>query len=82
MGKYLANYDGTLLVVSHDTELLSTAANSIAEVRGGKLELYKSRSHDQVRLGWVGLFHYNIYVYAVSSFFLLITSFVYSQDIQ
>ena len=51
LGKYLANYDGTLLVVSHDTELLSTAANSIAEVRGGKLELYKSRSHDQVRLG-------------------------------
>eukprot|EP01036_Dinobryon_divergens_P028535 gene28535-37493_t len=47
LGKYLANYDGTLLVVSHDTELLSTAANSIAEVRGGKLELYKSRSHDQ-----------------------------------
>jgi ATPase subunit of ABC transporter with duplicated ATPase domains len=48
LGNYLAKYDGTLLVVSHDTALLETAASSIAEVRGGRIELYKSRSHNQV----------------------------------
>ena len=40
---YLSTYDGTLLVVSHDTNLLNNAVNSIAEVRGGTVELYKSR---------------------------------------
>ena len=47
LGNYLANYDGTLLVVSHDTNLLQVAVSSIAEVRSGSVELYKSRSHDQ-----------------------------------
>ena len=47
LGTYLSAYDGTLLIVSHDTELLDVAANSIAEVRAGKIELYKSRSHEQ-----------------------------------
>lgn len=47
LGNYLSNYDGTLLVVSHDTNLLQVAVSSIAEVRSGSLELYKSRSHDQ-----------------------------------
>lgn len=47
LGNYLSVYDGTLLIVSHDSELLEAAANSIAEVRGGKIELYKSRSHQQ-----------------------------------
>ncbi|KAJ1424701.1 ABC transporter [Ochromonadaceae sp. CCMP2298] len=47
LGGYLAQYDGTLLIVSHDEALLDTAANSIAEVRGGKIELYKSRTHQQ-----------------------------------
>eukprot|EP01038_Epipyxis_sp_PR26KG_P010570 gene10570-14198_t len=50
LGKYLSTYDGTLLVVSHDTNLLQAAVSSIAEVRGGKIELYKSRSHDQWQL--------------------------------
>ena len=44
---YLSRYDGTLLVVSHDIPLLNTAVNSIAEVRGGTIELYKSRTHAQ-----------------------------------
>ena len=47
LATYLSAYKGTLLIVSHDTELLNKAANSIAEVRNGKLELYKSRSHQQ-----------------------------------
>jgi ATP-binding cassette, subfamily F, member 3 len=47
LGDYLSNYDGTLLVVSHDTILLQKAVSSIAEVRSGSVELYKSRSHDQ-----------------------------------
>ena len=47
LSNYLSKYDGTLLVVSHDTNLLDNAVNSIAEVRGGSIELYKSRSHEQ-----------------------------------
>lgn len=44
---YLSRYEGTLLVVSHDTTLLNNAVNSIAEVRGGTIELYKSRNYAQ-----------------------------------
>ena len=47
LGDYLSKYDGTLLLVSHDEGLLNTAVSSIAEVRGGTIELYKSRSHAQ-----------------------------------
>lgn len=47
LGKYLSGYDGTLLVVSHDENLLQAAVSSIAEIRSGNIELYKSRSHDQ-----------------------------------
>lgn len=47
LAAYLAAFDGTLLLVSHDTALLEKAANSIAEVRNGRLELYKSRTHAQ-----------------------------------
>lgn len=47
LAAYLSAFDGTLLLVSHDTALLGRTANSIAEVRNGRLELYKSRSHDQ-----------------------------------
>jgi ATPase subunit of ABC transporter with duplicated ATPase domains len=47
LGKYLAGFDKTLLLVSHDEALLKTAVNSIAEVKNGQLDLYKSRTHDQ-----------------------------------
>ncbi len=47
LGDYLSRYDGTLLLVSHDLGLLETAVSSIAEVRGGTIELYKSRTHAQ-----------------------------------
>jgi len=44
---YMRSYQGTLLLVSHDEQLLRTAATSIAEVRNRRLELYKSRGYDQ-----------------------------------
>lgn len=47
LGNYLRSYSGTLIVVSHDEALLKAAVSSIAEVRGGKMELYKSRTHDE-----------------------------------
>ena len=36
-----------MLVVSHDKEFVGRASNSIAEVAGGRLELYKSTTHDK-----------------------------------
>lgn len=47
LGGYLSRYDGTLLLVSHDENLLKVAVTSIAEVRQGKVELYKSRTYEQ-----------------------------------
>ena len=47
LGEYVGNYDGTVLVVSHDQEFISRAADSIAEVAGGRLELYKSVKYDK-----------------------------------
>ena len=35
-------YPGTVLVVSHDEQFVSAAADSIADVAGGRVELYKS----------------------------------------
>ena len=47
LAQFLAKYEGTLLVVSHDEPLLKTACSSIAECRAGRVELYKSRSFTQ-----------------------------------
>ena len=47
LGQYLSRYAGTLLLVSHDVGILESAVTSIAEVRAGKIELYKSRTHAQ-----------------------------------
>ena len=47
LGTFLANYESTLIVVSHDESLLQAAVSSIAEVKAGRLELYKSRSYSQ-----------------------------------
>ena len=47
LGSYLSKYQGTLLLVSHDVGILNSAVTSIAEVRAGKIELYKSRSYGQ-----------------------------------
>ena len=45
LGEYVGGYEGTVLVVSHDEEFVGRASNSIAEVAGGRLELYKSTTH-------------------------------------
>ena len=42
LGEYVGAYPGTVLVVSHDQEFVTAAADSIAEVTGGRVELYKS----------------------------------------
>mmetsp|Transcript_136006 Transcript_136006/g.235939 ORF Transcript_136006/g.235939 Transcript_136006/m.235939 type:complete len:865 (-) Transcript_136006:849-3443(-) len=47
IAEYLSQYKGTVLIVSHDENLLRRATSSIAEVRNKKLDLYKSRSFDQ-----------------------------------
>lgn len=47
LGNFLSTYDSTLIVVSHDESLLEAAVSSIAEVKAGKLDLYKSRTHAQ-----------------------------------
>ena len=47
LGGFLSKYQGTLLLVSHDVGILESAVSSIAEVRAGRIELYKSRTHAQ-----------------------------------
>lgn len=47
LGTFLSNYESTLIVVSHDESLLQAAVSSIAEVKAGRLEIYKSRSYSQ-----------------------------------
>ena len=42
LGEYVGAYPGTVLVVSHDAEFVAAAADSIADVAGGRVELYKS----------------------------------------
>eukprot|EP00667_Euglena_gracilis_P003096 EG_transcript_3104 len=44
---YLSQYEGTVLIVSHDENLLRVATTSIAEVRNKRLDIYRSRSYDQ-----------------------------------
>ena len=47
LGEYIGAYKGTVLVVSHDEPFIQAAADSIAEVIGGRLELYKSTTHSK-----------------------------------
>ena len=47
LGTYVGAYKGTVVLVSHDTEMLQRACNSIAEVRGGEVELYKSMGYEK-----------------------------------
>lgn len=47
LGEYVGEYPGTVLVVSHDENFVNAAAESIAEVAGGRLDLYKSCSHNK-----------------------------------
>lgn len=45
LGKYIANYDGSVILVSHDVGLMNTSVNNIAEVTGNTLIEYKSCSY-------------------------------------
>jgi len=47
LGDYVGEYEGTVLVVSHDKEFVGRASSSIAEVAGGRLELYKTTTFDK-----------------------------------
>jgi len=41
----IQNYDGTMLIVSHDRYFISKVANKIVEIRDGELRLYRGDYH-------------------------------------
>ena len=45
LGKYIAKYDGSVVLVSHDIGLLESSVNSIAEISGNALLEYRSCSY-------------------------------------
>jgi ATP-binding cassette subfamily F protein 3 len=45
LGKYIASYDGSVVLVSHDVSLLDASVNSIAEIAGNTLIEYRSCSY-------------------------------------
>lgn len=47
LGKYLAAFDGSLVLVSHDVSLLEASVNNIAEVSSGTLLAYVSCSYSR-----------------------------------
>lgn len=47
LGKYLASFDGSLVLVSHDLQLLEAGVNNIAEVAGGTLLTYISCGYNR-----------------------------------
>jgi len=47
LGKYIANYDGSVVLVSHDVTLLDAGVNSIAEIVGSTIVEYRSCSYDK-----------------------------------
>ena len=47
LGKYIANYDGSVVLVSHDVGLLDASVNSIAEINGNTLLEYRGCSYSK-----------------------------------
>eukprot|EP00560_Eucampia_antarctica_P007914 CAMPEP_0197825044 /NCGR_PEP_ID=MMETSP1437-20131217/2186_1 /TAXON_ID=49252 ORGANISM="Eucampia antarctica, Strain CCMP1452" /NCGR_SAMPLE_ID=MMETSP1437 /ASSEMBLY_ACC=CAM_ASM_001096 /LENGTH=626 /DNA_ID=CAMNT_0043424883 /DNA_START=48 /DNA_END=1928 /DNA_ORIENTATION=- len=47
LGKYIASYDGSVVLVSHDVGLMDASVNSIAEITAGTLLEYRSCSYHQ-----------------------------------
>jgi ATPase subunit of ABC transporter with duplicated ATPase domains len=47
LGKYIANYDGAVVLVSHDIGLLDTSVNSIAEINANTLIEYRGCSYSK-----------------------------------
>ena len=50
LAQYISDYDGTVLVVSHDEAFVNVACNSIADVDGGRLQLYPSVPFERYQL--------------------------------
>merc|ERR1740139_855164 len=46
LGKYLASFPGSLVLVSHDLSLLATSVNNLAEISSGSLLTYVSCDYD------------------------------------
>lgn len=49
LGKYIANYDGSVVLVSHDVSLMDASVNSIAEIMGNTLIEYRSCSYEKYK---------------------------------
>ncbi|KAL3918759.1 MAG: hypothetical protein SGILL_004083 [Bacillariaceae sp.] len=47
LGKYIAKYDGSVVLVSHDVGLMDASVNSIAEITGNTLVEYRSCSYEK-----------------------------------
>ncbi|KAL7498119.1 hypothetical protein ACHAWT_009643 [Skeletonema menzelii] len=47
LGKYIANYDGSVVLVSHDVSLMDASVNNIVEITAGTLIEYKSCSYNR-----------------------------------
>eukprot|EP00592_Proboscia_alata_P006477 CAMPEP_0194357088 /NCGR_PEP_ID=MMETSP0174-20130528/4621_1 /TAXON_ID=216777 /ORGANISM="Proboscia alata, Strain PI-D3" /LENGTH=632 /DNA_ID=CAMNT_0039126963 /DNA_START=63 /DNA_END=1961 /DNA_ORIENTATION=+ len=47
LGNYIANYDGSVVLVSHDVSLMNASVNSIAEITAGTLLEYRSCTYNQ-----------------------------------
>jgi len=47
LGRYLAKYEGSMVLVSHDIPLIEKAVNNIAEVAGGTVLKYVSCSYNK-----------------------------------
>lgn len=45
LGKYIASYDGSVVLVSHDVALMDASVNNIAEIVGNTLVEYRSCSY-------------------------------------
>jgi len=50
LGKYIAKYDGSVVLVSHDVGLMDASVNSIAEITGNTLVEYRSCSYQKYLL--------------------------------
>ena len=47
LGKYIAKYDGSVVLVSHDVSLMDASVNNIVEITAGTLIEYKSCSYNR-----------------------------------
>ncbi|WP_235298369.1 ABC-F family ATP-binding cassette domain-containing protein [Portibacter marinus] len=48
--KYLKNYEGTIVLISHDTQFLDTICNKTIEIDGGQFHEYKASYYKYIEL--------------------------------